>query len=84
MDMTTLLLQLVAGAAGGNIAGMLNKARNLGPLLNTILGAVGGAGGGQILSGMTGGSTVGTVGVSAVVGALLPIIAGFLKKKTSA
>jgi uncharacterized membrane protein YeaQ/YmgE (transglycosylase-associated protein family) len=82
MDMTTLLLQCLAGVAGGNIAGMLNKARNLGPLVNTILGAVGGVGGGQLLGGMTGGSTAGTVGISAVVGALLPLIGGLLKKQT--
>lgn len=82
MDMTTLLLQCLAGAAGGNIAGVLNKAKNLGPLINTILGVVGGVGGGQLLSGMTGGSMAGTVGVSAVVGALLPLIAGMLKKQT--
>ncbi len=82
MDMTTLLLQCLAGAAGGNIAGMLNKAKNLGPLINTILGVVGGVGGGQLLSGMTGGSMAGTVGVSAVVGGLLPLIAGMLKKQT--
>lgn len=80
MDMTTLLLQLLAGAAGGNIAGVLNKAKNLGPLINTILGAVGGVAGGQLLGGMAGGTTVGMVGVSAVVGALLPFIGGLLKK----
>ena len=72
----------LAGAAGGNIAGVLNKAKNLGPLINTVLGVVGGVGGGQLLGGMTGGSTAGTVGVSAVVGALLPLVAGLLKKQT--
>jgi uncharacterized membrane protein YeaQ/YmgE (transglycosylase-associated protein family) len=82
MDMTTLLLQLLAGAAGGNIAGVLSKARSLGPLMNTILGAVGGVGGGQLLGGMAGGSTPGMVAVSAVVGALLPLIGGLLKKQT--
>jgi len=82
MDMTTLLLQCLAGAAGGNIAGVLNKAKSLGPLLNTILGVVGGVGGGQLLGGMTGGSTAGTVGIAAVFGALLPLIGGMLKKQS--
>lgn len=81
MDLTSLLIQLVAGAAGGNVAGALNKARSLGPLLNTILGAIGGVGGGQLAVQTLDGGTAGTVGLSAVVGALLPLIAGFLKKR---
>ncbi|MGH7629659.1 MAG: hypothetical protein ACREOF_09745 [Gemmatimonadales bacterium] len=81
MDLTSLLIQLVAGAAGGNVAGALSKARNLGPLLNTILGAIGGLGGGQLAGQALDGGTAGTVGLSAVVGALLPLIAGFLKKR---
>jgi uncharacterized membrane protein YeaQ/YmgE (transglycosylase-associated protein family) len=81
MDVTTLLIQCLAGAAGGNIAGVLNKAKSLGPLLNTVLGVVGGVAGGQLLGGMTGGSTAGNLGVAAVVGALLPLIGGLLKKQ---
>jgi hypothetical protein len=85
MDIVTLLIQLVSGAVGGNIGGVLNKARNLGPMLNTILGAVGGVGGGQLLGGsvtdMVGNATAGNIGASAVVGLLLPLLGGFLKKK---
>jgi uncharacterized membrane protein YeaQ/YmgE (transglycosylase-associated protein family) len=81
MDITGLIIQLVAGAIGGNAGGMLAKARSLGPLLNTVLGAVGGLGGGQLLGPMLGGGTPATVGASAVIGALLPIIGGFLKQK---
>lgn len=81
MDFTGLLLQLVAGAAGGNAAGLINKARSLGPLLNTILGAVGGLGGGQLATNFMGGGTGAEVGMSAVVGALLPLIGGMLKKQ---
>ena len=52
-----LLLQLLAGAVGGNVGGVLAKARSLGPLMNTILGAVGGLGGGQLAgSAMDGGT----------------------------
>jgi hypothetical protein len=81
MDMTAVLLQLISGAVGGNVAGLANKARTLGPLLNTILGALGGLGGGQLAGGALNGGTAAEVGTSAVVGALLPLIVGMLKKK---
>jgi uncharacterized membrane protein YeaQ/YmgE (transglycosylase-associated protein family) len=88
MDLMSLLIQLVSGAVGGNVAGLLNKARSLGPLVNTVLGAIGGVGGGQLLGGslgsMLGGGTVGNVGTSAIVGLALPLIASFFKKKPAA
>ena len=40
-----LIIQLVAGAVGGNAVGAGLKDLNLGPLGNTIAGALGGAGG---------------------------------------
>ena len=49
MDVMSLLIQLISGAVGGNVGGLLNKAKSLGPLINTILGALGGLGGGQLL-----------------------------------
>ncbi len=81
MDLTAVLLQLIAGAVGGNAAGLANKAKSLGPLLNTILGALGGLGGGQVAGGALDAGTGAEVGASAVVGALLPLIVGMLKKK---
>jgi uncharacterized membrane protein YeaQ/YmgE (transglycosylase-associated protein family) len=81
MDLTAVLVQLIAGAVGGNAAGLANKAKSLGPLLNTILGALGGLGGGQVAGGALNGGTATEVGASAVVGALLPLIVGMLKKK---
>jgi hypothetical protein len=45
------------------------------------LGALGGLGGGQVAGGALNGGTATEVGASAVVGALLPIIVGMLKKK---
>ncbi|HWB43687.1 MAG TPA: hypothetical protein VG500_20670 [Gemmatimonadales bacterium] len=81
MDLTSVLVQLISGAVGGNVAGLANKARSLGPLINTILGALGGLGGGQIAGGTMGDNVAAEAGVSAVVGALLPLIVGMLKKK---
>ena len=81
MDFTSLLIQLISGAVGGNVAGAVNKVKTLGPLINTILGAVGGLGGGQLANATLGGGAAAEAGSSAVVGALLPIIVGMLKKK---
>jgi hypothetical protein len=44
-----LIIQLVAEAAGGNIAGGLFRQFDLGPLGNSIAGIVGGGIGGQLL-----------------------------------
>ena len=44
-----LIIQLIAGVAGGNAVGAALKDYNLGGLGNTIAGAIGGVGGGQIL-----------------------------------
>src|SRR5262249_29945732 len=46
-----LIIQLIAGVAGGNAAGAALKDYNLGSLGNTIAGAIGGVGGGQIFQG---------------------------------
>lgn len=87
MDLTTLLIQAISGAVGGNVGGWLNKAKSLGPLVNTILGAVGGVGGGQLLGGtltrLLGNGTAGNVTASTLIGLLLPLLGGLLKKKTA-
>lgn len=46
------IIQLIAGAVGGNAAGGLLKNISLGPLGNTIARAAGGCIGGSILSGL--------------------------------
>jgi uncharacterized membrane protein YeaQ/YmgE (transglycosylase-associated protein family) len=45
-----LIIQLIAGAVGGNVAGSNLKDYNLGQIGNTIAGALGGVGGGQLLA----------------------------------
>lgn len=54
MNILSLVIQLVSGAAGGNVAGGLLKQFSLGPIGNSIVGILGGALGGQILGAMLG------------------------------
>ena len=51
-----LIISLISGAVGGNIAGGVLKEQSLGTLGNTIAGLVGGGLGGQILSALMGSS----------------------------
>ena len=84
-----LVLQIVAGAVCGNGAGNALKDYNLGTLGNTIAGAIGGLGGGQILQalipalagagGVDLGSVVGQLVGGGVGGAVLTTIAGLVK-----
>lgn len=84
MDLVGLLTSLVSGGIGGNIVGALLKEKSLGPLLNTILGAVGGGVGGQLvpalMTGLEGGGLAQNAGLSAVVGAVLPLVVSMFRK----
>ena len=86
-----LLLQLITGAVGGNIAGGLLKNLNLGTLWNSVVGILGGGLGGQLLGllGLTGtgdltsmdlGSIITSLGGSTVGGGVLLAIVGAIKK----
>ena len=55
MDITSLIIQLIVGAIGGNVAGKAMPDKSLGTLGNTIAGVVGGWHGGQILDKILGG-----------------------------
>ena len=48
--LVSLIIQLISGAVGGNIVGMLLKDLDLGPVGNSIAGIIGGGIGGQILA----------------------------------
>lgn len=83
MDFTTLLIEIIGGAIGGNAAGALNKPRNMGALLNSITGAIGGVIGGYGLHSMSfvEGTGMGSYMLGSVLGGLgLTVIAGFFKK----
>ena len=93
MDITSLIVQLVGGVAGGNAVGKGVPNVDLGPLGNTIAGAIGGVGGGQILqmlipmlAGGSGGLDVGAI-VGQLVGggaggAILTAVVGLIKNAT--
>jgi len=55
MNLVPLIIQLISGAVGGNIAGALLKKFDLGPIGNSIAGIVGGGIGGQLLGMLTSG-----------------------------
>ncbi len=89
MDPTivSFLVSLVSGAVGGNVGGVIAKAKSMGPMWNTILGAIGGVGAGQLtelLGGFGSSGQIGNLGMSAVVGAVLPLIVGYFKNKAGA
>jgi hypothetical protein len=87
-----LIIQLIGGAAGGNAVGKLLKNLDLNAVIATITGIVGGVGGTQLANvmgvlqkvvdsiGGTGGEIVGNGGASAIGGAVLTAIVGFIKK----
>jgi uncharacterized membrane protein YeaQ/YmgE (transglycosylase-associated protein family) len=85
MDVTSLLIQLVSGAVGGNAAGALMKKFSLGTVGNSIVGILGGGLGGQILGALgmgaaDGGSSIisGILG-GGVGGAVLLAVVGVIK-----
>ena len=86
-----LIIQLIAGAIGGNAAGASMKNLDLGALGNTLAGALGGAGGGTLLTAllpMLQGAAGGNLDIAAlagqavgggVAGAIVTIIVGYIK-----
>ena len=93
MNLTALIIQLISGALGAHAAGAVTKDTSLGPVGNTITGALGGGFGGQILSSILGiggtaaasGMDIGTI-VSGFVtggvsGGITALVVGYLKSK---
>lgn len=85
-----LIIQAVAGAVGGNVIGAIRRSNSFGPLLNSLLGALGGVGAAQGLQAgglmeqvvaLVGGNANVAGGVSGLAGGLvLPLIASFFKR----
>jgi uncharacterized membrane protein YeaQ/YmgE (transglycosylase-associated protein family) len=92
MNIVALIIQLISGAVGGNIAGAVLSKYNLGPLGNSIAGIIGGGLGGQLLSmlgaggagaaagGLDIGSIVSSIAGGGVGGAILMVIIGIIKQ----
>ena len=87
--MVALLIQLISGAVGGNVAGSMMKNFSLGTLWNSVAGIVGGGLGGQLLGllgiatgdgGLTLGNIIGDVASGGVGGGVLLAIVGAVKK----
>ena len=62
MSIVGLIVQLVSGAVGGNVAGAALKKFGLGTVGNSIVGILGGGLGGQILGMLGVGGAGGTAG----------------------
>ena len=87
--METLLIDLLGGAVGGNLAGGLMKKLSLGTLWNSVVGIIGGGLGGQLLStlgvlggggeGLDIGNILGNILSSGVGGGVLLAIVGYVK-----
>ena len=89
-----LIIQLISGAVGGNVAGKLMKESSLGTLGNSLAGILGGGIGGQVLgmiglggaeaaaasTGMDLSSIVGSIAGGGVGGGVLMAIIGLVKK----
>jgi len=81
-EMLSLIIELIAGALGGNAAGALLKKQSLGTLWNSVLGIIGGGLTGQLLGGA---SAVGAMGIlesvleGGIGGGVLMAIIGLVK-----
>jgi len=90
-----LIIQLIAGGVGGNIAGSALKQYNLGTIGNTIAGVIGGGVGAQIIGALLGGepgvaaagtggldigSIIGQIASGGVGGGILMVIVGLIKQ----
>lgn len=66
-QIVSLIIQLISGAAGGNIVGTLFKNINLGALMNSVAGIIGGPLGGLVLKmlGLAGGAAAAAGGADA-------------------
>jgi uncharacterized membrane protein YeaQ/YmgE (transglycosylase-associated protein family) len=63
MDITSLIVEAVSGAVGGNIAGAAMKDKSLGAVGNSLAGIVGGGLGGTILQTVMGSAAAGGGGM---------------------
>jgi hypothetical protein len=94
MNIISLVIEIVSGAVGGNIAGAAMKENSLGTAGNSIAGIVGGGLGGMILQSVMGtaatgggsldfGAIVSNVAGGGIGGAILMVVIGLIKSATA-
>ncbi len=77
MDWLPLVIQLLSGAAGGNLIAKIFSGLDMGTLINSILGIAGGGLGGSILAALGFGSVAAANASSSIdIGSILGSIAG--------
>jgi uncharacterized membrane protein YeaQ/YmgE (transglycosylase-associated protein family) len=90
MNIISLIIELISGAVGGNIAGAAMKEKSLGTAGNSIAGIVGGGLGGTLLQAVLGSAAAGggsldlttilsNVAGGGVGGAILMAVVGLIK-----
>jgi hypothetical protein len=94
--LVNVVIQLIAGAIGGNVVGAAGgKNVDLGTAINSIVGAIGGGVGGQVLTALIPmlagaggnldvGALIGQAVGGGVAGAILTAIVGVIKNKMAA
>ena len=68
MNLTAILIQLISGGVGGNIAGAVLKKLNLGPVGNSIVGIIGGVITGQLMKMLGAGGAAATAAAASTSG----------------
>ena len=88
MDLLNLIISLISGAIGGNIAGAALKDQSLGTVGNSIAGILGGGVGGMLLQalgasvgggGLDAGALIGSIASGGVGGSIVMVIIGLIK-----
>ena len=83
-----LIIQLISGAVGGNVAGSVLKNLSLGPVLNSVIGILGGGIGSQVFGSLGLGAASGAMDIGSIIsqvagggigGAVLLVIIGVVK-----
>ena len=92
MNIISLIIEIISGAIGGNVAGAAMKESSLGTVGNSIAGIVGGGLGGTILQSIIGGAATGggsldlttilsNVAGGGVGGAILMAVIGLIRNQ---
>jgi uncharacterized membrane protein YeaQ/YmgE (transglycosylase-associated protein family) len=98
MDLTAIIAQIIGGIVGGTASGKVIKDSDLGSIGNLITGAIGGLGGGTLLTSILGqaataAATSGSLDIGHIItqlvgggvgGVILQVIVGLIKNKMMA